>query len=260
MRVHHRSPGAGQTALLGISEVARIAGTTSRTLRHYQDVGLLAPTHIGANGYRYYDDAALTRLQRILLLRQLGLGVPAIAQALERAEDTPALRAHLSWLRAEAARLDRQIASVERTITALEEGEPIMAEDRFDGFDNTQYKQEVEQRWGKEAWARSDGWWRGLTDAQKQAFTQEHVDIAAAWAALQAKGAPVDGPEAGALAERHRAWITRGWGGRAPSADALVALADMYVADERFAANYGGVTGATYVRDALTAYAVQQLT
>ena len=80
--------------LYGISDVARAAGTTSRTLRHYQDVGLLEPTRIGANGYRYYDDAALTRLQRILLLRQLGLGVAAIAEALDRADDTNALRAH----------------------------------------------------------------------------------------------------------------------------------------------------------------------
>jgi DNA-binding transcriptional MerR regulator len=46
----------------GIAEVARLAGTTSRTLRHYGDVGLLEPSRIGANGYRYYDTAALTRL------------------------------------------------------------------------------------------------------------------------------------------------------------------------------------------------------
>ena len=41
---------------LTIAEVARIAGTTSRTLRHYDDVGLLAPSRLGANGYRYYDE------------------------------------------------------------------------------------------------------------------------------------------------------------------------------------------------------------
>ena len=104
----------------GIAEVARLAGTTSRTLRHYGDVGLLAPSRIGANGYRYYDTAALTRLQRILMLRQLGLGVAVIAEVLEAADDTSALRAHLEWLRAESERLDRQIASVERTITSIE--------------------------------------------------------------------------------------------------------------------------------------------
>jgi DNA-binding transcriptional MerR regulator len=245
--------------LIGISEVARLAGTTSRTLRHYQDVGLLEPSEVGANGYRYYDGAALTRLQRILLLRQLGLGVGAIADTLQQADDTSALRAHLGWLRAEADRIDRQIASVQRTITALEEGAQIMAEDRFDGFDHTKYRDEVEQRWGTDAYARGDRWWRGLDDAQRQAFGQEHKDIAAAWARLREQGAPVDGPEATELARRHRAWIAVGWGGEQPSPDALVGLAEMYVADERFAANYGGVPGATYVHDALVALALREV-
>ena len=235
------------------------AGTTSRTLRHYQDVGLLEPSRIGANGYRYYDDAALTRLQRILLLRQLGLGVGAIADTLDRADDITALRAHLDWLRAEGDRLDRQIASVERTITALEKGEHIMAEDRFDGFDHTQYKEEVEQRWGTEAYAGS----RSLVawpDRRRQAGLHAGAPRHRGQTGRPARaGAPVDGPEAAALARRHAAWIARGWGGRTPSADELVGLADMYVADERFAANYGGVDGATYVRDALTAYAVREL-
>ena len=66
-----------------IQEIAKLAGTTSRTLRHYDDIGLLPPTRIGGNGYRYYDDDALVRLQRIMLLRDLGLGLPAIADVLD---------------------------------------------------------------------------------------------------------------------------------------------------------------------------------
>ena len=243
----------------GIAEVARLAGTTSRTLRHYGDVGLLEPSRIGANGYRYYDTAALTRLQRILMLRQLGLGVAAIGEVLDAADDTAALRAHLEWLHAESVRLDRQIASVERTLTSIEKGEPIMASDMLDGFDHTQYKDEVEQRWGAQAYADSDRWWRGLGAQGQQAFMDEHAAIAAAWADLRSAGAPVDGPQAQALAARHHAWIAAGWGNKPPSADQLAGLADMYVADERFAANYGGTEGATYVRDALTHFAITEL-
>jgi DNA-binding transcriptional MerR regulator len=255
-------PGEGETpadAEYGIAEVARLAGTTSRTLRHYGDVGLLEPSRIGANGYRYYDTAALTRLQRILMLRQLGLGVAAIAEVLDATDPTSALRAHLQWLRAESERLDRQIASVERTITSLERQVPIMASDMFDGFDHTQYKEEVEQRWGAQAHADSQRWWRGLGPEGQQAFADEHAAIAATWAELQGAGAPIDGQEAQALARRHHAWIAAGWGSTPPSADQLVGLADMYVADERFAANYGGADGATYVRDALTHLAVTEL-
>ena len=83
-----------------IQEIAKLAGTTSRTLRHYDDIGLLTPARIGSNGYRYYDEPALVRLQRILLLRDLGLGLPVIAEVLDREESAPhALRSHLEWLR-----------------------------------------------------------------------------------------------------------------------------------------------------------------
>jgi MerR family transcriptional regulator, thiopeptide resistance regulator len=244
----------------GIAEVARLAGTTSRTLRHYGDVRLLEPSRIGANGYRYYDTAALTRLQRILMLRQLGLGVAAIGEVLDATDDASALRAHLGWLRAESERLDRQIASVERTIISIEEEVPIMADDMLDGFDHTQYKEEVEKRWGAQAYADSDRWWRGLSPHDKQTFTDEHGAIAAAWAELRAASAPIDGDVAQALARRHHAWIAVGWGNKPPNADQLAGLADMYVADGRFAANYGGPDGAAYVRDALTHLAITELT
>jgi phosphoribosylaminoimidazole-succinocarboxamide synthase len=118
-----------------IQEVARLAGTTSRTLRHYGDVGLLAPSRVGANGYRYYDADALVRLQRILLLRELGLGIPAVTQILEGgAADVDALVVHLRWLEQEKSRVDRQIASVEITIRSLRDGEQVLAERMFDGF------------------------------------------------------------------------------------------------------------------------------
>ena len=104
------------------------------------------------------------RLQRILLLRELGLGLPQIAEVLEREHtQEDALTGHLAWLRQEQDRLARQIASVESTIQALRGGERLMAENMFDGFDHTQYKDEVEQRWGKKAYADSDRWWRGMT-------------------------------------------------------------------------------------------------
>src|SRR4030081_715511 len=73
-----------------IHDIARSAGTTSRTLRHYGQIGLLEPSRVGSNGYRYYDDNALVRLQRILLLRELGLGLPAIAELLDGQQDSAA--------------------------------------------------------------------------------------------------------------------------------------------------------------------------
>ena len=246
-----------------IHEVARLAGTTSRTLRHYQDVGLLAPSRVGANGYRWYDDDALVRLKRILLLRELGLGLEQIRQALDRRDDeAAALRAHLDWLRKEQERIGRQIRSVERTITAREKGQDIMAEQAFDGFDHTVYREEVEARWGTEAYARSDAWWRELgTEGRRR--QQEVVErLQADWSAAAASGLTPQSDEAQELAARHVAWLgsipgTPGAGG-VPVRAYIEGLADMYVADERFAAHYGGTTGAQFVRDSLRVWTAAQ--
>jgi DNA-binding transcriptional MerR regulator len=244
-----------------IQDIARLAGTTSRTLRHYDALGLLVPSRIGANGYRRYDRDSLVRLQRILLLRELGLGLPAIARVLDDRQDSvPALRDHLTWLRSERERLARQIASVEATIHAVEKGEEIVAEQMFDGFDHTRYREEVEQRWGKDAYAASDRWWRGMTDEERAGWQQRQKQLAADWVAAAERGVDPASEEAQALAQRHWQWLadipaTPGSGQGGPPAAYLTGLGDMYVADPRFAANYGGTEGATFVRDALRVYA-----
>ena len=247
-----------------IQEVARLAGTTSRTLRHYGEVGLLPPSRVGSNGYRYYDGGALVRLQRILMLRDLGLGIPAIAQVLERGDDTAALSHHLRWLEQEKSRLDRQIASVEGTIRRLEGGEQVMAENMFDGFDHTVYKDEVEQRWGTAAYADSDSWWRSMTPDEREAWKGRSAALASDWAAAAERGIAPDSDEAQELARRHAEWLggipgTPGAGSGTLDTQYYLGLADLYVADERFAANYGGTEGATFVRDAMRAYAGVQL-
>ncbi|GCE77763.1 MerR family transcriptional regulator [Cellulomonas biazotea] len=247
-----------------IQEVARLTGTTSRTLRHYDQIGLLEPSRVGENGYRWYDEDALVRLQRILLLRDLGLALAEIGRVLDREQDeTAALRRHLDWLRSEQQRLARQAVSVERTLTARQEGVPVMAEDMFDGFDHTQYQDEVEERWGKDAYARSDAWWRGLSADEKTAFQDETAALARAWASAAESGVDAASDEAQELARRHVAWLggipgTPG-AGAAPVREYIVGLADMYVADPRFAKNYGGEDGATFVRDALHEYAARHL-
>lgn len=98
-----------------IQELATMTGATSRTLRHYDAIVLLPPTRIAGNSYRRCDHAAVLRLQRILLLRELGLGLPAIAEVLAQ-QTTPALalQRHVGWLRTEQERLGRQIAADER--------------------------------------------------------------------------------------------------------------------------------------------------
>lgn len=255
-----------------IQEIARLAGTTSRTLRHYDDIGLLPPSRIAHNGYRHYDGQALVRLQRILLLRELGLGLPQIAEVLgpsadpgdQGATEASALETHLALLREEEARLARQIASVESTITALRGGENLMAENMFDGFDHTRYKEEVEERWGRKAYADSDSWWRGMADAERAEWQQRVSDLGRDWIAAAESGIDPASAAAQDVARRHVEWLTGipGTPAAAPGGDVkayVTGLGEMYVADPRFGANYatasGGTHGAEFVRDALRIYA-----
>jgi DNA-binding transcriptional MerR regulator len=245
-----------------IQDIARLAGTTSRTLRHYGEVGLLAPSRIGPNGYRYYDADALTRLQRILLLRELGLGIPAVADVMEGQRDNvQALSSHLQWLEQEKSRLDRQIASVELTIHKLEGGEQLMAEQMFDGFDHTRYKGEVEERWGKDSYSDSDAWWRAKSKDERKAYQDQHKQIAADYAAAVAAGEVPGSASVQAIVARHVEWLNLAATviGGPITAARLRYYGDMYVGDPRFAANYGGLEGAEFVRDAFAVYAAQSL-
>ncbi|WP_309103009.1 MerR family transcriptional regulator [Microbacterium sp.] len=252
-----------------IQEIARLAGTTSRTLRHYDDIGLLPPSRIAPNGYRHYDEQALIRLQRILLLRELGLGLPQIGDVLakERSESS-ALETHLALLREEQTRLSRQIASVESTLNALKGGENLMAENMFDGFDHTQHKQEVEERWGEKAYADGDRWWRGMTDAERAEWQQRVSDLGRDWIAAAESGIDAASAEAQDVARRHVEWLTGvpSTPASVPGGDVkayVIGLGEMYVADPRFGANYatadGGTRGAEFVRDALRVYAEANL-
>lgn len=248
-----------------IQEIARLAGTTKRTLRHYHAIGLVAPSRIGDNGYRYYDAEALVRLQRVLLLRELGLGLPAIGEVLAgHRNDTAALRTHLGWLAHEHQRLGRQMASVERTTTQLERGEKPMAEKMFDGFDHTEYKDEVEQLWGTDSYRESDEWFSALSQDQKDDFMIEAAELGADWAAAASTKIAADSEEAQLLAKRHYAWLESIPGTPRtpeghPTKEYFLWMGAMYVADERLAQNYGGPEGATFVRDAITVYADRNL-
>lgn len=248
-----------------IQEVAKLAGTTSRALRHYGAVGLLPASSIGSNGYRRYDAASLVRLQRILLLRELGLGLPRIGEVLAAdTDEDDALEAHLDRLRAERERLARQIAAVQSTIRMLRGGEQLMAEKMFDGFDHTRYEGEVTARWGADAYARGDAWWRGLGADEKASWQAASAQLADEWVRVAESGVSPDSEGAQRIAARHVAWLASvpGTPAATPGGDIggyVRGLADLYVADPRFARNYetgeGGDAGARFVRDALHAYA-----
>lgn len=193
-------------------------------------------------------------------MRDLGLSLPEINNILARPADAAsALEQHRAHLRDEQRRIGRQIVAVESTISALKEGKDIMPESMFDGFDHTAYKDEVENRWGADAYATGDAWWRGKTATEKEQWRRDLAALSADWTDAAARGIPVTSDEAQALAARHLAWLLSVPGTPAGTSDDatrayVLGLGDLYASDPRFAANYGGQVGAEFVRDALRAH------
>ena len=240
------------------AEVARMSGISSRTLRHYDHVGLLTPADTGAGGLRRYGRAELLRLQHVLLLRELGLGLADVAAVLDGAVDEiDALHRHRERLLVEAARLRRLADTVDRTITERTGGTTMNAEEIFDGFRRDPYAAEARERWGEQAvesQRRTAGW----DDATAARVRDEGEAIHRALAAARRAGTPTDDPAVQDVVARHHAWVSRFW---TPDAAAYAGLGRLYVDDERFTATIDAHEPglAAYLCAAMAVYAATRL-
>jgi DNA-binding transcriptional MerR regulator len=161
-----------------VKQLAELAGITVRTLHHYDEIGLLKPTQVGANSYRYYDEDALLRLQQILFYRELGLELTQIKDIL----DSPdfdylrALQSHREALQARAERLDTLIETVDNTIQHLK-GEITMSNRKiFQGLTPEQeddMTRSARLQYDREIVNDSARRWKGYSAAQKQAILDE---------------------------------------------------------------------------------------
>ncbi|MBU4464695.1 MAG: MerR family transcriptional regulator [Actinobacteria bacterium] len=232
-----------------IKDLARATGLTSRTLRHYEEIGLLRPSRVAGNGYRFYGEAEVSRLYRILSLRAIELPLTSIQRALEdEATLTQAIRSHLRLLEERRDRTDHQITVVQQTLDALQKGPMMSIEDVFAGFDPSRYETEVRQRWGDTAWERSAERRSRMTDDERRSDDARSLDVNAALRDAADAGADPASDAFQTLIADHYAWIIEQWGGRTPDRDAYTGLAHLYVTDARFAATYGGQANAEAIQ------------
>lgn len=164
--------------LFTVKQLAQLAGVTPRTLHHYDEIGLLRPTKVAANGYRYYDEQALLRLQQILFYRELDLDLPKIKKILDdkKFDLVSALQSHHSMLEQEVQRLQTLIKTVDATIMHLT-GEIKMSQKKiFEGFSQEQqeeYENQAAQQWGEEGVKQTVKRWNSYTDAERKSIMEE---------------------------------------------------------------------------------------
>jgi DNA-binding transcriptional MerR regulator len=246
-----------------VQKLARLAGVSTRTLRYYDELGLLKPARISSSGYRIYGQkevvqASANSFQQsswVFGLEEINRIVtdPAFDMA-------KALREHHEKLLEKKKQLMLLIENVEKTI-AEKEGRIIMTDrEKFEGFkqklvdDNERcYGKEARKKYGDEAVNRANEKIKNMTKDQYESLEKLSAEVMETLGEAFKTGDPA-GPLAQKAADLHRQWLCFYWDSYSKEAHAN--LAQMYVCDERFTAYYDKVQpGATeFLRDAVLIY------
>ena len=236
-----------------IKEIADLADVTTRTIRYYNEIGLLDPALIGDNGYRYYDQDSLLRLQQILFFRELEVPLKEIQLIMSGPDYNllSALENHRSALQAKVSRLGALINTLDETVASVKGGETMSDKDVFKGFDESQYEDEAREHWGDSPkYAESQAKWSSYSEEQKEAIKAEGGRLTVRMVSKVSNASPDDPDVQAAIGEYH-AFLNKYF--YTCDINFLRGLADNWVQDPRFSINYERIRegGATFVREAV---------
>ncbi|MGE5391209.1 MAG: MerR family transcriptional regulator [Deltaproteobacteria bacterium] len=248
-----------------INELARLAGVSVRTLRYYDEVGLLIPKRSEA-GYRLYEEAELKKLQQILFWRELDFPLEKIKGLVSEPglDRRQALQTQITLLKEKAEHFQRLTRLAQDTLDSEKGVKKMNNEDLFTAFnyeqmmeDQKQYEEEVRERWGntdayrisRERAARySKEDWERINNVQMENLR----DLAR----LYRSGVAHDHPDVLEVVARNLKFINDNF--YPCSLEVLSGLGQMYVSDERFTAFYDRVaTGlAAFYNEAIQHYCI----
>ena len=245
-----------------VQKLGRMAGVSTRTLRYYDEIGILKPARINSSGYRIYGKAEVDRLQQILFYRELGVSLEGIMDIIASPsfDHARALQKHRERLLAKREQLDLLIANVDKTLAAAEGRIEMSDREKFEGFkqklidDNEKkYGKEIREKYGADQVEKSNKKVKNMTEEQ-----YAEVEKLSAGVMNTLKEAFKTGDPAGELAQKaadlHRQWLCYFWDSYTKEAHAGVA--QMYVDDERFTIYYDKEQPgmAAFLRDAIFIY------
>lgn len=247
-----------------VGDVARLARVSVRTLHHYDERGLLAPTERSEAGYRLYSDSDLERLQQVLFYKELGFSLDEIGELMNDPDydAATALADQREMLEHQLQRTQAMIALIDRTMMSMEGAIQMTKEEMFEvfgDFDPSEYEEETKERWGHtDAYAESNRRTAKYTKADWQRFKDEQEAMGERMIALFDAGVPSDDPRSMDVAEEARLQIDTWF--YPLSRDMHVCLGEMYVADPRFKANYDKMREglAQWLCDAIKANAARE--
>lgn len=223
-----------------VKQLSELADITVRTLHHYDEIDLLKPSKVGANGYRYYDDAALLRLQQILFYREIGLELMQIKDILDSPDFDllSALRSHRAAIQEKTKRLNSLLSTIDNTIRHLEGEHTMSDKGLFQGFSEEQqkeYEREARLRWGPANVNESVKRWNSYTKAQQEAVMAEGGEIYSDWVKAMEADLPAESDEVRHIVERWHKNISNFY---EPTLDMLRGLGELYNTDPAFMATF----------------------
>lgn len=219
-----------------VKQVAHMAGVSVRTLHHYDEIGLLKPAHIGANGYRYYGRGELERLQQILIHRELGIPLARIGAILDDPgfDRLAALESQRGRVAEQAERFAHMLRTIDRTIADIKGDRAMKDADLYSGVVDPQkqveYEAWLEEKYGPDMKDRIEESKERMAAQPEGAMAQAMAElkpIEEELAAQMQAGTGPDDPALDPLIERHRDWVGRMWNRPCPP-EAYAGLADMY--------------------------------
>lgn len=247
-----------------ISELAKLSGVTIRTLHYYDELGLLKPRTTGMNGYRYYGDNELRRLQHILFHREVGIALKSINALLDKPDDAKALllRDHRKVMEERANQTAELIETLGRRIAELEGNSTMNNTALYKGLSpekQTEYEEWLREHLGTDIEQdvnRSRAAFAKLDEAGQAATLKELEEIETALAEAMSRGIDPADTSLDMPLNRHRAWIAYMWA-KPCSPEAYTGLANTYLAHPDFKKRYETIAeGFTeYITTAMKEYA-----
>lgn len=236
-----------------VKEVSKLSGVSVRTLHHYDAIGLLKPTRVTEAGYRLYDDAALERLQTILLFRELQFPLKEIRQILDAPGFDPmdALEQQIHLLELQRHHLDDLISHA-RKIQAT--GVTTMDFSPFDRSEMEEYTAQAKRKWGQtEAWQEFEQKTAGQTQEEMRSTGDALMDIFREFGAIRHLSPAFS--EAQALVAKLQNYITDHY--YTCTKQILQGLGQMYIAGDSMTKNIdnaGGEGTAQFTHEAIEIY------
>lgn len=251
----------------GINQLAKLSGVSARTLRYYDEIGLLKPMRVSEAGYRFYGKNEVDMLQQILFYRERGLPLEKIRSILfdKDFDALEAMKEHWKDLKKQQEKISGLIKTVHATIASMK-GEIFMSDkNKFEAF-KQEMLQEYESSYGKEAREKygdeevniSVNRILDMSAEDYQCFQELEKEVMKALKEAVTAGENPKGEAGQKVAMLHKEWLGYSW--KEYTEQAHKGVVSVYLADERFQKYYDREQEgcAQFLYDAVSFWASQE--